>query len=86
MFFFSRNNWNDSVFFIPQTPDLHTIRSAKGKPGFPCYTETGAAKNEHDHHSKPREFSIGQNVMAKNLRSGPKWISVVIDVKLGSSS
>lgn len=43
-------------------------------------------KTEHDRHSKRRDFSVGQKVMAKNFRSGPKWIPAVIDEKLGPLS
>ena len=31
-------------------------------------------KVTHDQHSRDREFMIGQRVMARNLRPGPKWI------------
>ena len=43
-------------------------------------------KTEHDRHAKPREFSIGQSVMARNFQSGPKWVPAVIDEKLGPLS
>ena len=43
-------------------------------------------KTEHDRHAKPREFSIGQSVMARNIRSGPKWVPAVIEEKLGPLS
>ena len=43
-------------------------------------------KTEYDRHAKPREFSIGQSVMARNFRSGPKWVPAVIEEKLGPLS
>ena len=35
-------------------------------------------KQHHDHHAKAREFSIGQEVMARNFRAGNKWVPGVI--------
>ena len=43
-------------------------------------------KTEHDRHSKRQDFSVGQMMMAKNFRCGPKWIPAVIDDKLGPLS
>ena len=32
-------------------------------------------KRYHDVHSKVRQFDIGQSVLVRNLRDGPKWVS-----------
>ena len=31
-------------------------------------------KDGHDSHSRRREFFVGQRVMARNLRDGPRWV------------
>ena len=40
-------------------------------------------KTAHDKQSNSREFFIGQQVMAKNMRPGPTWLPAVIIEKLG---
>ena len=40
-------------------------------------------KAGHDRHSCPREFHVGQNVMAKNLRPGAAWVPGVVAERLG---
>ena len=35
-------------------------------------------KAMHDVHAKAREFLVGQQVMLRNLRDGPKWILGVV--------
>ena len=35
-------------------------------------------KAAHDRHSKSRQFHVGQSIMARNLRPGPKWIPGII--------
>ena len=40
-------------------------------------------KADHDRHSCPREFHVGQNVMAKNLRPGAAWVPGVVAERLG---
>lgn len=34
----------------------------------------GEQKKSHDHHAKGREFFIGQRVLTRNLRRGPRWV------------
>ena len=43
-------------------------------------------KAAHDSHSKSRQFHVGQSVMARNLRPGPKWIPGIIVQRLGPLS
>ena len=43
-------------------------------------------KGAHDKHARSRQFSVGQSVMARNLRPGPKWIPGVIVQNLGPLS
>ena len=43
-------------------------------------------KTDHDRHARMRQFSIGQRVMAKNLRPGPDWIPAIIVERLGPLS
>ena len=43
-------------------------------------------KANHDRHSKEQEFTDGQFVLAKNFRSGPKWMPGVIVEVLGPLS
>ena len=40
-------------------------------------------KANHDKKAKETQYLIGQNVMAKNFRNGPKWLPEVIDEQLG---
>ena len=35
-------------------------------------------KHHHDQHSHSQEFFVGQNVMARNLRDGPRWVPGVV--------
>ena len=35
----------------------------------------GCQKSYHDKHAKRREFSVGQAVMERNLRKGPKCVA-----------
>ena len=43
-------------------------------------------KQYHDIHSRDRSFDIGENVLARNLRDGPKWLSGTIVEKTGPVS
>ena len=43
-------------------------------------------KNQHDRHTKDRLFDVGQSVLARNLRAGPKWIPGVMVEKTGPVS
>ena len=43
-------------------------------------------KATHDQHAKSRQFHVGQSVMVKNLRPGPKWVPGVIVQSLGPLS
>ena len=43
-------------------------------------------KLDHDSHAKLREYKIGDNVMARNYRSGPKWESAVVVKRKGPLS
>ena len=43
-------------------------------------------KQRHDLHSTDREFDIGENVLARNLREGPKWLPGTIIEKTGPVS
>ena len=40
-------------------------------------------KSHHDIHSRRREFFLGQRVMARNYREGPRWIAGTIAEKRG---
>ena len=42
-----------------------------------------AQKAYHDVHSRVRDFFLGQRVLARNYREGPRWISGVIAEKRG---
>ena len=44
--------------------------------------QQSAQKERHDKHCKPREFSMGQPVMVRNLRPGEAWIPGVVDEDL----
>ena len=35
-------------------------------------------KSQHDRHAKDREFIVGERVMVRNLRPGPKWIVGIV--------
>ena len=43
-------------------------------------------KVDHDRHARYRQFTVGQEVMAKNLRPGPDWVPAVVVEKLGPLS
>ena len=43
-------------------------------------------KADHDKHARTRQFSVGDLVMAKNLRSGADWIPATIVARLGPLS
>ena len=55
-----------------------------------CATKVGekqaAQKLDHDSHAKLREYKIGDNVMARNYGSGPKWESAVVVERTGPLS
>ena len=44
----------------------------------------GMQKPNHDKKTKETQYLIGHNVMAKNFRNGPKWLSEVIAEQLGT--
>ena len=43
-------------------------------------------KQLHDTHSRSRLFEVGQAVLVRNLRDGPKWLSGVIVEQTGPVS
>lgn len=43
-------------------------------------------KTAHDRHCRTRHFTVGQGVMAKNLRPGPDWIPATVVERLGPLS
>ena len=43
-------------------------------------------KSQHDRHAKERDFDIGERVMVRNLRPGPKWIVGIVKQKSGPHS
>ena len=43
-------------------------------------------KRQHDAHSRDREFDIGETVLARNLREGPKWLAGTIIERTGPVS
>ena len=43
-------------------------------------------KSQHDQRAKIREFFVGQEVMTRNLRPGPKYVTGVVVQKLGPLS
>ena len=47
-------------------------------------TAQGMQKANHDKKAKETKYVIGQNVMAKNFRHGPKWLPGVIVEQLGT--
>ena len=49
-------------------------------------TKQTEQEQQHNKHAKTREFSIGQQVMARNKRPGNKWIPGVIRKQLGPLS
>ena len=44
---------------------------------------SGKQSSHHDIHSRRREFFLGQRVMARNYREGPRWIAGTIAEKRG---
>ena len=46
----------------------------------------GSQKLDHDRHSTPREYRIGETVMARNYRDGPKWMEGVVMERKGPLS
>ena len=40
-------------------------------------------ETQHSQHAKTRHFSVGQPVMARNVRSGNKWVPGVVKKQLG---
>ena len=59
---------------------------------YPPNVESRVAKNVsrqkamHDVHAKAREFLVGQRVMLRNLRDGPKWVPGVVVGRQGPLS
>ena len=49
-------------------------------------TKQAQQKGQHDMHSKDRTFEVGQCVLVRNLRAGPKWISGTIIEQTGPVS
>ena len=47
-------------------------------------TAQGMQKANHDKKTKETQYLIGQNVMAKNFRNGPRWLPGVIVEQLGT--
>ena len=45
-----------------------------------------AQKLSHDSYAKQREYKIGDNVMARNYGSGPKWESAIVVERKGPLS
>lgn len=43
-------------------------------------------KQRHDKHSRDHEFDVGETVMARNLREGPKWVPGTIIERTGPVS
>ena len=43
-------------------------------------------KNRHDFHSRDRSFNIGQSVLVRNPRDGPKWIPGIVIEQTGPIS
>ena len=46
----------------------------------------GSQKRDHDRHSTQREYRVGETVMARNYRDGPKWVEGVVVERKGSLS
>ena len=40
-------------------------------------------KTQHDSHARAQEFSVGQNIMARNFQPGLKWVPSV-NAKIGT--
>ena len=61
-------------------------RRGRGKPVLICILAPQAdQKQRHDAHSRDREFDIGETVLARNPREGPKWITGTIFERTGPS-
>ena len=43
-------------------------------------------KDQHDRHSRERDFHVGQSVMVRNFREGPRWVQAVIVERCGPLS
>ena len=43
-------------------------------------------KQHHDRKSRPRDFHVGQNVMVRNFREGPRWVQAVVVERCGPVS
>ena len=51
-----------------------------------CLSKCEKQKQRHDAHSRDREFDIGESVLARNLREGPKWLPGTIIERTGPVS
>ena len=49
-------------------------------------TKQAEQKRRHDAHSKFRNFDVGQTVLVRNLREGPKWLSGIVLEQTGPVS
>ena len=47
------------------------------------HNEQAKQKKNHDRHCRGREYFIGQNVSARNFRTGPPWTAGVVVERLG---
>lgn len=45
-----------------------------------------AQKKEHDRRAKQKEYHVGDNVLARNYRNGPKWMTGVVVERKGPLS
>ena len=43
-------------------------------------------KTDHNRHSRDRQFKVGDLVMCKNFRAGPKWVSATVVARHGPLS
>ena len=43
-------------------------------------------KSQHNCHAKEREFAVGERVMVRNLRPGPKWVVGIVCERNGPLS
>ena len=59
-------------------PDTHVQTRVSEKQG--------SQKLNHDRHAVHREYRIGETVMARNYRDGPKWIEGVVIERKGPLS
>ena len=50
------------------------------------FSRQAEMKRQHDAHSRDREFDIGETVLARNLREGPKWLTGTIIERTGPVS